>query len=174
MGILARSWNSNGTRPIPVHVAEFESQPVGQEENMSLITPHLRCGARWCPSGYTTQCIYQQTGGLRSIWCNFLELLFLSEIISTTFKSRGHGEIPNLGASVFISKQGKQHFFSLVSRKGCRKRRTPESISLLWAQEQWVSNLTVCHSHWKQFLKIQMLQNASRWSLVVIFWKVFK
>ena len=53
MGILARSWNSNGTRPIPVHVAQFESQPVGQEENMSFITLHLQCGARLRPSGYT-------------------------------------------------------------------------------------------------------------------------
>lgn len=44
MGILARSWNSDGARPIPVHVAQFESQPVGQEENTIHMTLHLQFG----------------------------------------------------------------------------------------------------------------------------------
>lgn len=121
MGILARSWNSNGTRPIPVHVAQFESQPVGQEENMSLITLHLQCGARLCPSGYMTQHIYQQTGGLRTLF---------GIIISTIFKSRGHGEIPNLGAPVFISKQGKQHFFFSCLKKRLQKEKYPSKVLL--------------------------------------------
>ena len=77
-----------------------------------------------------TQHIYQQTGGLRNIWCNFLELLFLSEIISTIFKSREHGEIPNLGAPVFIAKQGKQqeHFFFSCLKKRLQKEKYPSKV----------------------------------------------
>lgn len=57
-----------------------------------------------------------------------MELLFLSEIISTIFKSRGHGEIPNLGAPVFIAKQGKQqeHFFFLLSQEKAAEREVPQ------------------------------------------------
>lgn len=49
--ILARSWNSNSARPIPVHVAQFESQPAGQEENMILITSYHHSGMWSCTYG---------------------------------------------------------------------------------------------------------------------------
>lgn len=51
MGIFARSWDSDGAGPIPVHVAQFERQPVGQEEDTILITLRRQSGQCLLPSG---------------------------------------------------------------------------------------------------------------------------
>lgn len=55
MGILARSWYSDSTRPIPVHVAEFESQPKVRMKMCSLtLLPSPRGGRGAHSLGDTT------------------------------------------------------------------------------------------------------------------------
>lgn len=68
MGVLARSWNSDGTRPIPVHVAQFESQPVRpRRKHNPYDSPTSVWGTIMYLRVQDTEHNYQQIGELRNV-----------------------------------------------------------------------------------------------------------